>query len=164
MKKTVALLAGLLLFAFTANSFALSVGYVDIEKVFSQYSGTKTAKDKLQKQMEVEQKSIEKEKDSILKDKADLEKKMSILDKDTVEQKQKDLQSRAEKLQTKAQDLQQKLMDQEKDLTANIVEEIRAIVQKIAKEKNYDYVFEKSMLLFGGDDITYLVLKQMNDQ
>jgi Skp family chaperone for outer membrane proteins len=37
-------------------------------------------------------------------------------------------------------------------------------VQKIAKEKSYDYVFEKSMLLFGGDDITYLVLKQMNDQ
>jgi Skp family chaperone for outer membrane proteins len=55
-------------------------------------------------------------------------------------------------------------MNQEKDLTANIVEEIRAIVQKIAKEKNYDYVLEKNMLLYGGEDITYLVLKKMNEQ
>jgi outer membrane protein len=164
MKKLVALLAGLLLFAFTANSFALTVGYVDIEKVFSQYSGTKVAKDKLQKEMEAEQKNVEKEKDAILKAKSDLEKKMSVLDKSKVEEQQQELQDRAEKLQAKAQDIQQKLMNQEKDLTANIVEEIRAIVQKIAKEKNYDYVFEKNMLLFGGEDITYLVLKQMNEQ
>jgi Skp family chaperone for outer membrane proteins len=95
MKKLVVVLAGLLLFAFTANSFALSVGYVDIEKVFSQYSGTKTAKDKLQKEVEIEQKNVEKEKDAILKEKADLEKKMSVLDKSKVEQHQQALQDRA---------------------------------------------------------------------
>ena len=38
------------------------------------------------------------------------------------------------------------------------------IVAKIAKDKKYDYVFEKTMLLFGGEDITYLVVKEMNEK
>jgi Skp family chaperone for outer membrane proteins len=163
MKKFVFLLAGMLLLVFSASSFALSVGYVDIEKVFSQYKGTTEAKDKLQKEVEKEQKNVEKEKDAILKAKADLDKKKSILDKAKVDEQEKALQDKAEKLQAKALEIQQKLMSQEKDLTANIVEEIRAIVQKIAKEKNFDYVFEKNTVLFGGEDITYLVIKKMQE-
>ena len=163
MKKIVFLLAGLLLFVFTASSFALSVGYVDIEKVFSQYKGTTEAKDKLQKEVEKEQKNVEKEKNDILKAKADLDKKKSIMDKAKLADEEQALQDKAEKLQAKALEIQQKLLSQEKALTANIVEEIRAIVQKIAKEKNYDMVFEKNMMLYGGEDITYLIIKKINE-
>lgn|ERR1035437_1415509 len=163
MKKMVFLLAGILLFVFSASSFALTVGYVDIEKVFSQYKGTTDAKDKLQKEVEKEQKNVEKEKNDILKAKAELDKKRSILDKSKVADEEKSLQDKAEKLQAKALEIQQKLLSQEKELTANIVEEIRAIVQKIAKEKNFDMVFEKNTMLYGGEDITYLVIKKINE-
>ncbi|MEI7541879.1 MAG: OmpH family outer membrane protein [bacterium] len=163
MKKIVFLLAGILLFVFTASSFALTVGYVDIEKVFSQYKGTADAKNKLQKEVEKEQKNVEKDKDDILKAKAELDKKKSILDKSKVAEEEKALQEKAEKLQSKAMEIQQKLLSQEKELTANIVEEIRAIVQKIAKEKSYDYIFEKNTVLYGGEDVTYLVIKKMNE-
>ncbi len=163
MRKLTFLLAMVMVFVFTAGAYALQVGYVDIEKVFNQYQGTKAAKDKLQKEVAKEQKSIEKEKDDLLQMKADLDKKRSILDKDKVKQQEEELQAKLEKLQAKAMEVQQKLMSQEKELTANIVDEIRAIVQKIAKEKNYDYVFEKNMLLFGGDDVTFLVIKKMNE-
>jgi Skp family chaperone for outer membrane proteins len=166
MKKLTFLMTVAMLFVFTAGMYAADspkVGYVDIEKVFNQYSGTKSAKEKLQKEVDKEQKSIEKEKDDLLKAKADLDKKRAILDKDKVKQQEQDLQNKLEKLQARAMDVQQKLMNQEKELTANIVEEIRAIVKQIAEEKKYDYVFEKSTLLFGGDDITFLVIKKINE-
>jgi outer membrane protein len=157
------LLAVLLLFVFSAGSFALSVGYVDTEKVLAQYKGTADAKEKMQKELDKQQKSLEKEKDEILKSKADLDKKSSILDKSKVAEQEKDIQDKAEKLQAKALEMQQKLVSQEKEIMSNIVEEIRAIVQKIAKEKNYDLVFDKGVMLFGGEDITYLVIKKMNE-
>ena len=162
MKKSVFLLAVMLLFVFSASSFALSVGYVDIEKVFSQYKGTTEAKEKLQKEVEKEQKAVEKEKDAILKEKADLDKKKAILDRAKVEELEMALQEKAQKLQEKALKIQQDLLAREKALTSNIIDEIRAIVQKIAKEKNFDMVFEKNTLLYGGEDITYLVTKEIN--
>jgi outer membrane protein len=163
MKKLILVLAGLLFFAFTSHLYALSVGYVDIEKVFNQYEGTKKAKDKLQKEVQVEQASIEKEKDDIKKAIDDLDKKSSIMDKKELSKQKNELQDRAEKLQAKMMDIQQKLMSKEKEMTADLVDEIRAIIVKIAKDKKYDYVFEKSMLLFGGEDITYLVIKEINE-
>lgn len=144
--------------------YALKVGYVDIEKVFNQYSGTKKAKSKLQSKLEAEQKKIDKSKQDILKMKQDLDKQKTILDKNKLKEKEDELQAKLEKLQAEALEIQQKLLSEEKELTANIVEEIRAIVQKIAKEKEFDYVFEKNLLLYGGEDITYLVLKKMNEE
>ncbi|MCE5300890.1 MAG: OmpH family outer membrane protein, partial [Spirochaetia bacterium] len=150
MRKFTLVFAGMLFFAFTAGAFALNVGYVDIEKVFNQYQGTKTAKEKLQKEVEKEQKNIEKEKNDLIKLKKDLDNKKLVLDKDKVAAQEKELQDKLTSLQEKAMKIQQDLLNQEKELTANIVDEIRSIVQKLAKEKNYDMVFEKSMLLYGG--------------
>jgi len=146
------------------SAFALNVGYVDIKKVFNQYEGTKKAKAKLQGALEKEQKNIESKKDELLKLKDDLEKKASVLDKDKVRAKQEELQSKYEKLQKEAIEIEQKLRAQEEELTSNIVGEIRNIVKKIAEEKKFDLVFEQNMLLYGGEDITFTVLKKMNEQ
>jgi outer membrane protein len=148
----------------TAGAFAMNVGYVDIEKVFNQYSGTKKAKEKLQGELEKEQKKIEEKKAEILKLKDDLEKKASVLEKSKVDAKKMELQTKLEKLQSDAMEIQQKLLGQEKEMTANIIEEIRVIVKKIAEEKKYEMVFEKNLLLYGGDDITPFVVKRMNEQ
>jgi len=165
MKKFLIVLTSLVIFIFMlSNVYALKVGYVDIEKVFNQYSGTKKAKTKLQSKLEEEQKRIDKKKQEILKMKDDLDKQKSILDKNKLKEKEDELQQKLEKLQADALEIQQKLYGEEKELTANIVEEIRAIVQKIAKDKGYDFVFEKNLLLYGGEDITYLVLKQINEE
>lgn len=142
----------------------LKIGYVDIEKVFNQYSGTKTAKEKLKKDVEKEQKLLEKERDEIKKELDELDKKSSIMDKKQYNTKKEELQKKAEQLQAKILDVQQKLLTREKELTSNIIDEIRAIIAKVGKEKKYDYIFEKSMLLYGGEDITYLIIKAINEQ
>jgi Skp family chaperone for outer membrane proteins len=163
MRKLTFLLTVVLLFVFTAGSYALNVGFVDLEKVISQYSGAKNAKEKLQKEYDKEQKSLEKDRDDLVKQKADLDKKRNILDKDKIKEQEDELQSNLEKLQARAMEAQQKIAARDKELTANIVEEIKAIVKKIAEDKKYDYVFLKDAVLFGGDDITFLVLKKINE-
>ncbi len=165
MKKMLAVMVVfVLILGVAGSSYALNIGYVDIKKVFNQYEGTKKAKAKLQGALEKEQKNIEAKKDELLKLKEDLEKKASVLDKDKVRAKQEELQSKYEKLQKEAIEIEQKLRAQEEELTSNIVGEIRTIVKKIAEEKKYDLVFEQNMLLYGGEDITYIVLKKMNEQ
>jgi outer membrane protein len=163
MKKLILVLAGLLFFAFTSHVYALTVGYVDIEKVFNQYEGTKKAKDKLQKEVQVEQAAMQKEKADIEKTLGDLDKKSSIMDKKEVAKQKDALEERYKKLQEKMMEVQQRLLAKEKEMTSNLVDEIRAIIVKIAKDKKYDYVFEKNMLLFGGDDITPYVIKEINE-
>jgi len=148
MKKFLIVLTSLVIFIFMlSNVYALKVGYVDIEKVFNQYSGTKKAKTKLQSKLKEEQKKIDKKKQEILKMKDDLDKQKSILDKNKLKEKEDELQQKLEKLQADALEIQQKLYG-----------------EKIAKDKGYDFVFEKNLLLYGGEDITYLVLKQINEE
>jgi len=166
MKKLLAVLAGVLFFAVTVNADgpAMKVGYVDVEKAIKQYQGTQKLTDKLKKDVAVEEAALEKETNDIKKTMDDLDKKSSIMDKKELAKQKDDLQTRYEKLKMKTLDVQQKLMAQQKEMYANLVDEINAIVAKIAKDKKFDYVFEKTMLLFGGEDITYLVIKEMNEK
>ncbi|MCX8093017.1 MAG: OmpH family outer membrane protein [Candidatus Goldbacteria bacterium] len=164
MKKVLLVIFTFLFLSVFAYAEELKIGYVDIEKVFNQYSGTKAAKEKLKKDVEKEQKALEQEKEAIKKELDELDKKSSIMDKKQLSAKKEELQKKAEQLQMKTLDVQQKLLTREKELTSNIIDEIRAIIAKIGKEKKYDYIFEKTMLLYGGEDITYLVIKAINEQ
>ncbi len=164
MKKVLLGVLAVLFFGVLVYAQELKIGYVDIEKVFNQYSGTKSAKEKLKKDVEKEQKALEQEKDAIKKELDELDKKSAVMDKKQLSAKKEELQKKAEQLQMKTLDVQQKLLTKEKELTANIIDEIRAIIAKIGKEKKYDYIFEKTMLLYGGEDITYLVIKAINEQ
>lgn len=161
MKKVI-VFAMLLVFGLTLGAYALQVAYVDREEVFSAYDGTKKAKEKLQKELELEQKELEKERDAILAARKDLDKKRSVLDKKKAEEMEMDIAKKTQALQQKTMEIQQKLLSREKEMYAQILKEIRAIVVKIAKEKGYDYVFEKETMLFGGDDLTPFVTKEMN--
>jgi len=164
MKKVFLSVLAVLFLGVFAYAEELKIGYVDIEKVFNQYSGTKTAKEKLKKDVDKEQKLLEQEKNAIKKELDELEKKSAVLDKKQLNAKKEELQQKAEQLQEKTLDVQQKLIAKEKELTANIIDEIRAIIAKVGKEKKYDYIFEKTILLYGGEDITYLVIKAINEQ
>jgi len=69
-----------------------------------------------------------------------------------------DIQNRIESTQQSAQD---KLQQKKQDVYAPILEKADKAIQAVAKEKNYDYVFDKSggMLLYAkeADDIMPLV-------
>ena len=63
-----------------------------------------------------------------------------------------------EKIQTTTADLQA----QESKLTAQIVDLIKEAASKVAKKEKYDIVIESSNVLFGGEDVTASVIKELN--
>jgi len=164
MKKLVLIVTGIAVLLSASNVFALSVAYVDVEKAMKQYEGTKKLTEKLKGEVAKEEAILEKEQSDIKKALDDLDKKSSIMDKKELVKKKEELQTRYEKLRMRTMEVQQKLLTQQKEMTANLMDEINAIIAKIARDKKYDYVFEKTMLLFGGEDITYLIIKAMNEK
>lgn len=162
MKKLMAVIAGFMFVAFAADLYAFNVAFVDAEKAVKQYDGTKKITDKLKDDLAKEEEVLSKERDSIKAAYAELEKKSSIMDKKELAKKVEELKKREEKYQMAYLEAQQKLVTKQKEVMSGLMDEITAIVARIAKEKKYDFVFEKQAMLFGGDDITYLVIKEMN--
>jgi len=164
MKKIFLMVFGVLFFLSAARVYALQVAYVDIDKVSSEYEGAKKAVAKLKDKLENEKKSLT-AKQKELQDLQDLiEKDKTVWSKEKMNNMTDELKSKTEKFQAEYADAQQKLQDEELAMKSNILDEIRAIVQKVAKEKGYDYVFERTTLLYGGDDITAFVIKKMNEE
>jgi len=164
MKKLVVVLTGLFFLLSAVNLFALNIAYVDLEKISAQYKGVDKLKKKLEEDAKKESTKFEAKEKAIMDKIKELDRQKSVLDKKVLEQKTADVQAEYKEIQADKYKYMAKLEAQKNELLANIVEEIKAVVQKIAKEKAYDYVLVKDALLAGGEDITYLVLKKMNEE
>ena len=137
----VAGLVGLLSFA----DAQMKVGYINSEEIFHNYAGTKEAQDKFDKQVaKWEQDASDKQKE--IKDLKDQLDKQSLL---------LSAERRAEietKLKTKMQEYQDFLqtkfgqkgeaLSKNEELTKPIIEKIQKIIDKIAKDDNYDFIFD----------------------
>lgn len=164
MKKLTAVLAGLFVFMLCANAYAeMKVAYVDIEKVAKQYKGTEKASKKLEAQVKAENDRFVKIEKEFLKEKQAFDKQKSILDKKAAEKKDEELTARYQEIMKEKQAVVSKLEQEKNTVMANVMEEIRAIIQQVAKEKGYDLVLIKELVLSGGEDITYLVIKKINE-
>ena len=77
------------------------------------------------------------------------------------EVRMKEIQDIQNRIESTQQSAQEKLQQKKQDIYAPILEKADKAIQAVAKEKNYDYVFDKSggMLLFAkeADDIMPLV-------
>jgi outer membrane protein len=164
MKKLsiIAIAAGLFVLAGTAH--AMRIAYVDVKKAFDAYQGTQTAKDKLKKQVESEKGRLETDQEALKKELSALQAKKSVMTeakyKEAEEKIVVKIRALQERIQTTTADLQQ----QEAQLTSQIVDLIKEATSKVAKKEKYDYVFEGSNILFGGDEITSTVIKELNSK
>lgn len=162
MNKTAIAALAFGLVAISSQAFALRIATVDIAKVFERYSGTETAKSKLKKQVEEEKGHLEKEQEALKKKLGELQAKKSVLTPAKYEEQEGKLAEEIKALQGKMLNKQNELQGQEKALTGQILDEIREVVQKVAKSQKFDFVLEQNAVLFGGDDITATVIKDLN--
>lgn len=156
-----------LLAAFIAASvpaFALRVAYIDIKKAFDGFEGTKAAKEKLKKQAEGEKAKIEKEQDKLSKQLEELQSQKQALAASKYSERKKAIETDVDALKSQVQVVQNELAGQEQKMTEDILEEIREVVAKVADREKYDYVFEKSTLMYGGIEITASVINELNSK
>lgn len=126
-------------------SAEMKIGFINSEEIFQKYEGTKDAQEKFNKEVaKWEQDATERQK--AMKDmKEQLEKQSLLLSSE----RKKEIEETLRQKMVEYQDFLQKKFGQQgeavsknEELTKPIVEKINKILEKIAKEENYDFIFD----------------------
>jgi len=142
--KMFTLMTVLLGFLFCANA-QMKIGFINSEEIFRAYHGTKEAQEKFDKEVaKWEQEASGKQKE--LKDLKDQLDKQSLL---LSAERRADIEGKMKQKYQEYQDFLQTKFGQKgealtknEELTKPIIEKINKILDKIAKDESYDYIFD----------------------
>ncbi|MDG0817539.1 OmpH family outer membrane protein [Bdellovibrio svalbardensis] len=160
MKKMVVVLSALLMAA--AAHAETKVGFVDMQKAIQSTSAGKKAKAELEGDFSKKKKELEKKEADLKKMGEDLEKKKSVLSEEALGKKQAEFQEEMLKYRDVVGKSQVEIQKKERDLTAPILEKMKKVIAKIAKEKGYSLIMENNQaILFATpeSDLTDEVIK-----
>ena len=160
MKKMVVVLATLMMAA--AAQAETKIGIVDMQKAIQSTSTGKKAKAELEGEFNKKKKELEKKEADLKKMGEDLEKKKSVLSEEALGKKQAEFQEEMMKYRDVVGKSQLEIQKKEKDLTLPILEKMKKVIAKIAKEKSYTMVIENNQaILFAtpDSDLTDEVIK-----
>lgn len=163
-----------------SNSFGFQFGYIDAAKVFAKYSETQKTRQILESEKEKLQKQLDKKKEEVAQLNAkyvETAKKLQQLRdaKKENEAKKLEAQLKAERealananseLQKFFEESQKKLYALEDEKMGSLLnllgEKVEKIIEKIAKAKKLDAIFEKKVCFYGGIDITDEIIEELN--
>lgn len=170
MKRLGLLLVVILSLVFTlgANAAATKIAYVNWQKALNESIAGKDAKADLADEIKRRQDDVNAKQEELKKLKEELEKKGAVLSKEVREQKEIELNRKSVEFQRSFIQSEEALKKKEQDSIKDIITEMEDIVRKIAKEKGYDFVFEKreAGIILGPVelDLTDEVIKVHNKQ
>lgn len=142
----------LLITALTVTSFVsvafcadLKIGFINSEWIFTEYEGTKEAQNKFNKEVAKWEQEASQKQNEIKKLQEQLDKQSLLLSNERKKALQDSLKNKMalyqEFLQNKFGQKGEALVKNE-ELTKPIIEKINKIIEKIAKDENYDYIFD----------------------
>lgn len=158
----------LLALALPARAAELKIGYANLQRALNECDAGLKAKDtlkdeakKLEDQLNVKQEELKKLKDEI-------DKKSNVWNKETKETKENEFKAKSQDFQKQYVQYGDDLNKKKQDTEAKIIDDLRDVVEELAKKKGYTYVFERSVggLLYAPpqDDLTDEVIKVYNKQ
>ncbi len=151
-----------------AEGGALNIGMVDLQFALQNVEAGKQAKSQLEKEMLAKKQLIEKTQASLQKEMEEADKNAAIMNEAARAKKNAELQKKIAAFQKTYQDSQMDMQKRERELTQPIIEELRTIVQGLAKAQNLQLVLEKNSgaVLFVKDerDITKEVVEAFNSR
>lgn len=149
-------------------SQTIKIGYVDFQKALNDSDAGKEAREEFSKEVEKRQKEVNRRQEELknLGDEIEKMKRSGILKESVIKEREKELQLKTQELQEYVLSSENDLRRKESELTRNIANELRVIVEEYAKEKGLTYVFEKieGGIIYApsGDDITEEIVKRYN--
>ncbi len=126
----------------TANA-ASKVGYVDVKKFIENTSVGKKAKDTLDVEYNKRKKELEKKRGDLEKMAQDLEKKKTVLSEEVYGKKRGELEEEGMKFQKNLADNNLEMQKKQAEVLEPVMDKMRTVLEKIAKEKDYAVVLEK---------------------
>jgi outer membrane protein len=171
MKKLMSLAVILLLLtgasALAAEAPTIKIGYVDLVKSLNESESGKKAKTDLEFLIKSKQTAIDEKGKAIEKAKAELEKQSSVLSQDARKAKEEEMERLVRDYQRLVSDSQTEVKKREGELTAEILKELRAVVQKIGEEEGYTLILESAegQILYAKkeSDLTETAIKKYNE-
>jgi outer membrane protein len=141
---------------------AAKIGVVDTSKVLKEYDKAKDAQTRLEKDVEGQKTELKKMSDKLEKQEADLNAKKGIVAQKQYDSMKSKFEEDREAFREKYKEVQGGLMKKQQDVMESIVNDVKEIVAQVGKADKYDVILDKQVALFGGEDITYKVLDQLN--
>lgn len=145
MKKMLIVLSMLMTASF-AHAEA-KVGVVDMQKAIQSTAVGKKAKGELEGEFNKKKKELEKREADLKKMGEDLEKKKSVLSEEALGKKQAEFQEEMMKYRDVVGKSQVEIQKKERELTAPILEKMKKVIAKVAKDKGYTVVIENSQMV-----------------
>lgn len=154
MKKVI---AGVIAVAFIGMVFlgtaraasVMSIGYIDVQKVFAGYKETSKAQEQLKKEEE--------------EFKKDFEARQKKLEEENKKGKSKaEVDELTKKLEEELLPKREKLLKMSEELTVKLQRDIVGSVKEVSKNLGLDLVLDKQVIIDGGIDITDMVINKLN--
>lgn len=139
---------------------------VDLQKVIAKSELGKSARSKLQEEMENAKRDLAKEAQAIKALEAKLQKQSALLSKSAMQEKISDLEQMKKELQRASQDEEEELKIKNKKFIKVVIENARLAVQKVSEEEKYDFVFERNggTVIYANQaiDVTDKIIDKLN--
>ncbi len=149
----------------TADS-DVKIAIVDLRKALNESEAGLKAKASLEEMIKQKQKAIDEKGKEIEALKEEIEKKSSVLSEEALRSKQDELDRKMREYKRFVQDAQEEVKKKENQLTAEILKELREIINEIGKEEGYSVILEKAegVVLYYNEavDITQKVIDRYN--
>lgn len=129
--------------------YADNIGYIDMQKVFMNYTDAKKAQEDFKKKQDEYQKIYDEKQKEV--EKAKIDKKSD-----------EDIKKLISKLETELEPKKDELLKLNQELTMKLRDKILTASQKVAQEYGIDVVMDRQVILTGGFDLTDFVIKNLN--
>lgn len=145
MRRIITTIIGIVVLASSVTFAEMKIGYINSEAIFAEYEGTKSAQDKFNKEVAVWEQEATRKQQEIKDLKDQIDKQGLLLSNDRKKVLEDSLN---QKMVTYQKFLQDKFgkdgeaLQKNELLTKPIIEKINKIIEKIAKDENYDYIFD----------------------
>ncbi len=145
-----------------AKGDALSIGYIDLAKIFDQYEKTKDSDKNLEVEWQGKQGEIKALREEITRLKDELE----VLSESAKGKKQEVIDSKIKKLQDFTKEIQDELTGERNEIVSQILKDIDATIKQYGESNGYDLILNERVLLYRteGLDLTDKIAKILNDK
>jgi len=146
----------------------LRIGFVNSDAILEQYSGTKRAEEELRREYQRWEQEASRMQENIMRMEENLQKQALLLSEDRKAQIRRELQDSLTAYQRFLQDKfgqQGEAARRNNELLRPIVERINEIINRIAAEENYDFIFDaKAGIVYAKKsyDLTDKVIRALN--
>jgi len=142
--------------AFSVNAVAaggsLKIGYFDLQTAIMQSDTGKKFLEEMKKEEDNLSSALEAKGRAFMTAKDEYEKKKDVMDEKARSRKEKELTDMYTELQKMRSDSSAKLNEQASAARAPILKKVREVAGKIGRDEKYDFIIEKSVLYFEGNE------------